>query len=120
MTCGKRFRNRSVYIWCCAYVDGVWFFMLELRVDGVELGVAVALLAVNWVFLSLFAYLAWHRFLKDKLVKLTSPMLKAAMIVAFALLVALLLFAVYFSQTHGSFEAAYGFPADFTYRYVAG
>ena len=93
--------------------------MMSLQIDGAELGVAVAFLALIWVFLSLFVYLIWYRFLREKIVKLTKPMLKAAMIIAFAVLVALLLFAVFFGQTHSSFEATYTFPADLTYRYLA-
>jgi hypothetical protein len=94
--------------------------MFEVRADGMELGAAVGFLAAVWVFFSLFVYLLWYRFLKEKLVKLTGPLYKAVMIVAFALLVALLLFAVFFSQTHSSFEATYKFPADVAYNYLSG
>jgi hypothetical protein len=94
--------------------------MLQLRIDGAELGVTVGFLAVVWVFFSLFVYLLWYRFLRERIVKLTNPMLKAVMIIAFALLVALVLFAVFFSQTHSSFEATYKFPADLAYNYLSG
>jgi hypothetical protein len=94
--------------------------MMDLRIDGVELGVAVFLLAVKWVFISAFAYLLWYRFFRERLVKVTGPLYKAVMILAFAVLVALLLFALFFSQTHSSIEASYRFPAEITYKYLSG
>ncbi|MFH0862699.1 MAG: hypothetical protein V1875_06705 [Candidatus Altiarchaeota archaeon] len=94
--------------------------MMNAHFDGVELGAAVGLLAIVWVFASLFAYLLWYRFLRERIAKITSPILKAAMIVAFAVLVALVMFALFFSQTHSSFEATYRFPLDLTYDYLSG
>ncbi|MBD3388946.1 MAG: hypothetical protein GF416_07665 [Candidatus Altiarchaeales archaeon] len=93
--------------------------MLTLKIDGVELGVAVGLLAVLWVFVSLFIYLLWFRFLKEKMVRITEPMYKAVMIIAFSLLIALMLFALFFSQTQSSFEVNYIFPLDLTYKYLS-
>jgi len=93
--------------------------MLNLKIDGIELGVAVGILALIWVFFSLFVYLLWYRFLKDRIVKLTNPMLRVAMIIAFAFLVALILFAAFFSQTHSSFEIIYKFPANLIYKYLS-
>jgi hypothetical protein len=94
--------------------------MLAFQVDGIELSIAVAALAVTWVFLSFVVYLLWYRFFKERVVKLTGPLYKAVMILAFAILVALLLFAAYFSLVHSSLEATYRFPADLTYKYLAG
>ena len=94
--------------------------MMEIRFDGMELGVVVGFMALVWVFFSLLVYLLWYRFLRDKLIKLTNPLYKAVMIIAFALLVALILFAIFFSQTHSSFEATYKFPANLTYKYLSG
>jgi hypothetical protein len=93
--------------------------MLTLRIDNIELGAVIGFLALMWVFFSLFVYLLWYRFLRERLVKLTTPIYKAVMIVAFAILVALLMFALFFSQTQSSFEATYKFPLQVTYNYLS-
>ena len=93
--------------------------MLTLKIDGVELGTAIGLLSVLWIFVSLFVYLLWYRFLKEKLVMITKPIYQAVMILAFAILLALSLFAVFFSLTNSSFELNYIFPLDLTYEYLS-
>ena len=93
--------------------------MLTLKIDGMEIGAAVGLLAAIWVFVCLFIYLLWYRFLKEKLVTITKPIYKAVMIIAFAFLIALILFAFFFSQTQSSFEVNYMFPLDLTYKYLS-
>jgi|GEM_PF-6216876 len=91
--------------------------MFSLSLDGMELGLAVALLSLKWLFITVFAYLVWYRFLREKLIKPDNRLLKLAIIIALAAFLTLIILSGFFATVQHTLEVTYEFPVAFVYRF---